>query len=67
MDGPRIVVTPPGPKSLKIWEEEKKYITPGLSVDMKVMKRGPVVFERGKVASYGMSMGTVILILPPAY
>jgi len=24
MDGPRIVVAPPGPKSLKIWEEEKK-------------------------------------------
>lgn len=48
MDGPRVVVAPPGPKSLKIWEEEKKYITPGLSVDMKVMRRGPVVFERGE-------------------
>ena len=48
MDVPRIVVAPPGPKSLKIWEEEKKYITPGLSVDMKVMRRGPVVFERGE-------------------
>jgi len=33
MDGPRIVVAPPGPKSLKIWEEEKKHITPGLSVN----------------------------------
>jgi len=25
MNGPRIVVVPPGSKSLKIWEEEKKY------------------------------------------
>lgn len=45
MDGPRIVVTPPGPKSLKIWEEEEKYMTTGLSIDMRA---GPVVFERGE-------------------
>jgi len=56
MNGPRIVVVPPGPKSLKIWEEAKKYITPGLSVN-PVLLRGMKSRSKCSGAIYGTIVG----------